>query len=97
MSTIYRTPMGFQSLSVTNSSAVAPTVPSGANMAIIGVENNSVRYRDDGTAPTTSIGLMVNPGNTMEIHDVVVLDATSFIAVDNSATATLSILYYQQQ
>ncbi len=66
-------------------------------MAIISVENNSVRYRDDGTAPTTSTGVMVNPANVIEIHDIVVLNATQFIAVDNSSSALLSVSYYQQQ
>lgn len=97
MSTIYRTPKGLQTLTVTNASASALTVPAGANMAIISVEGNSIRFRDDGTAPTTSIGVIVNPGSTLELHDVVLLKAIQLIAVDNSASAVINASFYQQQ
>ena len=93
---IYRTPLGFQALTVTSGAAVALTVPAAANMAVISVENNSIRTRDDGTNPTTTVGFLVFPGNSIELQSLTVLNATKFIAVD-ATDATLSIQYYQQQ
>jgi hypothetical protein len=96
MSANNRIPIGFQTLTVSGS-AVGLTVPTAANiMAIISVENNSVRYRDDGTNPTASIGFLLYPGNTLNLENLTVLNATKFIAVDGT-DATLSIGYYQQQ
>lgn len=36
-----------------------PTVPTGATLISLTVETQSVRMRDDGTAPTASIGLLL--------------------------------------
>ncbi len=44
-------PKGYQQITDL-SSAVSLTVPNGANYAIIEAETQSVRWRDDGTAPT---------------------------------------------
>jgi len=46
-------------VTLTNTSACAIGVPTGAQMAEICVEVAAVRYRDDGTAPTSSIGVLV--------------------------------------
>ena len=49
---------GFETLSVTNGAAVAFTAGTAANAkaAFCTVETQSIRYRMDGTAPTTAVG-----------------------------------------
>jgi hypothetical protein len=49
---------GYQQLTV-SSTAVAPTLPTGAQvqLMVISVETANVRYRDDGTNPTASVGM----------------------------------------
>ncbi len=59
-------PLGYQQLtSITSSTALS--VPAGAKIAVIGAETQGVRWRDDGTAPTGSIGMLLNSGDTL-IH-----------------------------
>lgn len=45
----------------TLASATSLTVPTGATIAQICVETAGVRYRDDGTAPTSSVGIPALP------------------------------------
>jgi hypothetical protein len=49
-------PLGFQTLTLTNSAAQSLTVPSNAKYALIQAVTNPVNWRDDGTAPTASVG-----------------------------------------
>lgn len=87
-------PKGFRQLSVDNSTAVGLTIPSDAGvvcMAIIVVENASVRYRDDGTDPDTATGMLISSGTVLEIAEDS-LRRVKFIAA--SDIATLDISYY---
>jgi hypothetical protein len=61
---------GFQNLSVTT--AVALTVPSGATHALMTVDTGSgnIRFREDGTNPTASVGLLVQAGNAVELTNL---------------------------
>jgi hypothetical protein len=56
-------PLGYQQLT-SFSAATNLTVPAGATYALINVEGtagtDTVRWRDDGTAPTTSVGMLMN-------------------------------------
>lgn len=47
---------------IATASATGFTVPDGAEIAVISVEVAAVRYRDDGTNPTTAIGMVVPTG-----------------------------------
>jgi hypothetical protein len=87
-------PLGVQVvLSVTNSAAVGLTVPAEAAFALISVETESVRYRDDGVAPTNADGVLV-PVTTAPwcYASEAGLSKIKFIAT--SATATLNIAFY---
>ena len=50
-----RKPKGYQQLTV-STTAVALTVPVGATRAVVKVIAQPVRYRNDGTAPTSTVG-----------------------------------------
>ena len=92
---------GQMGLSVTSGAAVGLTPPAGAKATIaeICVENGQVRYRDDGTAPTASLGIPVTPNLASSIPTCFQyagpLGSIQFIAT--SATATLNVLYYNQK
>ena len=51
-------PKGYQQLTVSNS-AVGLTVPTGALTALIQCEGAGVRWRDDGTDPTATVGSII--------------------------------------
>ena len=58
-------PVGFQTISLSNSTAVAvnSTIQADANVLDISVETNDVRYRADGTDPTLNTGVLIPTGN----------------------------------
>ena len=82
-------PLGYQQLTVTTVESL--TVPPGATCAVITAEMTAVRYRDDGTAPTASIGMPLAIGQVLEYGDT--LSALKFIA--QSAGGVIDISYYR--
>lgn len=56
-------PVGFQTMSLANSTAVAVnTTCRGGSVLIISVETAAARYRADGTAPTKNTGVVLPIG-----------------------------------
>ncbi len=70
-------------------SATGLTVPAGAVVALVCVEGGSVRYRDDGTAPTATVGIPLS--GCMSYAGP--LSAIQFISV--GASSTIDALYYR--
>lgn len=66
-------------------------VPAGANFAVMQPEAQAIRYRDDGTAPTSSVGFPVAVGASFtrsgNLSNVRVISATS--------GAKLNVLFYK--
>lgn len=88
-----RTPLGYQQIT-TVSAATALTVPTGAKEAIITVEGQAVRYRDDGTDPTATVGMPLAVTGTGQPLDYTgTLSAIKFI--EQTSGAKLNILYYK--
>ena len=88
----YSSPFGYQQLTGISAS-VALTVPAGATWASIVVEAQGVRYRDDGVAPTASVGMPVSSGSQLIIYGVAEMTAIRFI--QQTAGAVLNVSYYQ--
>ena len=82
-------PLGYQQIT-SLSSAVGLTVPTGATVALISPESQSVRWRDDGTNPISSVGMVLNAGDY--IFYTGYLEKIKFIEV--TASAKLNISYY---
>lgn len=63
--------VGYQTGLTVSNSAIGLTIPSGIrpNYAFITTENNQIRFRVDGTDPTSSEGHIVDPGSTIELVD----------------------------
>lgn len=83
------TAKGYQQIS-SLSSAAALTVPSGATVALIQAESQSVRWRDDGTNPTTSVGMVLAAGESLFFTGAL----SAFRAIEITASAKLNISYY---
>lgn len=82
-------PMGYQQIT-SLSAAAGLTVPPGATRALIQAETQNVRWRDDGTNPTTTVGMTLAAGTS--IYYLGDLTAIKFIEV--AASAKLNIVYY---
>ena len=84
-------PLGFQKLTVSDS-AVGLTVPLNANRALIVVEDATIRWRDDGSDPSTTVGtpLLQNQSMVLDHED----SLAAFKAIrDDSTDAVLNITY----
>lgn len=87
------TPLGYQQISATTlASATNLSPPDGARVADIQVDTATVRYRDDGTAPTTAIGIQLFNGLAPLSYSGN-LAAIQFIAV--SGSPVLNVTYYR--
>jgi hypothetical protein len=86
------TPLGYQQLtSVTTSTAL--TVPGTATYAIVTVEAQTVRYRDDGVAPTATVGMPLPAQAVLVVGGAAELAAIRFIQA--TAGAIIDVSYYK--
>lgn len=83
-------PLGYQKIT-SLTTAQALTVPTGARYAMCKTEGQAVRYRDDGTNPTATDGMLIDVGD--EFWYPGNLNAVRFI--EATASATLHVSYYR--
>lgn len=86
----YLKALGYQQVT-SLSSAATLTVPAGSQRALIQATGQNVRWRDDGTNPTASVGMRITAGDTMD-YDAGQLKVIAFI--EEAASATLNVSYY---
>lgn len=82
--------LGYQQIT-SLSAATALTIPSGCTMALIQPEAQAVRWRDDGTDPTASVGYPLAVGTELQ-YTAAQLSKVKFI--EQTASAKLNIVYY---
>lgn len=85
--------LGYQQLT-SLSAATALTVPAGTILALCTPETQAVRWRDDGTSPTASIGQPLPVGAELR-YDAGGLALIKFI--EQVASAKLNVVYYGLQ
>lgn len=100
MSYTQKKPVAFEAITV-STTAIGPTAATyspgngttsnqaSSNYAFFRCETANVRWRDDGTSPTSSVGHLLNAGETLEYDGR--LDKIKFIrtgATDASVTAS---------
>lgn len=75
-----------------SSSLTVPTSSGGqkANVALLIGETQSIRWRDDGTAPTASVGMLLAAGQPF-LYDG---DLTKIRFIEATASAKLNVSYY---
>lgn len=80
---------GYQQLTV-HSAATSLTVPHLANVAVISVETQAVRMRDDGTDPTASIGFPLATGTPFTYDG----ELSRLKLIAQTGTATVNVWYF---
>lgn len=83
-------PNGYQQISVLTAST-GLTVPANSDFALIQVEGQAIRYRDDGTAPTAAIGMLLPVGAILEYNG----DLAAFRAIEVAVGGKLNVSYYK--
>lgn len=84
------TPLGYQQLT-SLSAAAAFTAPSGATYCIFTAESQAVRWRDDGTNPTASVGFPIAVGTNLFYS----VKAFPIVFIQESASATVDATCYR--
>jgi hypothetical protein len=83
---------GYQNFAATSlATAQALTVPAGTQVAILRPGAQTVRIRDDGTAPTASLGMLIPVG---EAYIYASQSISSLRIIETAVSATLDVLYY---
>lgn len=96
--------IGYQNLTVTSDTiATKLTIPTKANYAIIRVVADSgtsnkalvIRFRMDGTDPTSSEGMPIGDKESFDINETQNLANFRVISIEASKTHNLYILYFE--
>lgn len=82
-------PLGYEQINDL-SSAVGLTVPDHATKAVIQAMDQAVRWRDDGTSPTATVGMVLAAGASITFTG----SLSAFEAIEASAGAELNVTYY---
>ena len=83
-------PLGHQQIT-SLVAAAALTVPAGSRVALITCTGQNVRWRDDGTAPTALVGMVLKTTDPPLLYDGN-LAAIKFF--ETAASAVLNVAYY---
>ena len=81
--------LGYQQIT-SLSSATGLTVPTGATRALIAPLTKDIRWRDDGTDPTASVGMPVTAGTYLSYDG----DLNKIKFIQTAASAELNITYF---
>lgn len=71
--------------------ATGITAPAGATLAMIQAESQNVRWRDDGTNPTASVGMIIAAGDILMYTG----DFSAIRLIEVTGSAKLNITYYR--
>jgi hypothetical protein len=84
-------PLGFTRVTSVSAATALPNIPVGTLRVVVQVEGAGVRWRDDGTAPTGTIGMLLNAGEELDYDGKV----ANLQFIQTAPTATLNVAYYE--
>jgi hypothetical protein len=87
-------PLGFVQMTSLSSAVALTSIPNGAQRAHITAEAQNVRLRDDGTNPTTGIGLQIIVAGTASQPFVYEGDLSAVRVIEEAGSAKLNVSYY---
>lgn len=67
------------------------TPPDGATLVVLNVETKSIRWRDDGTSPTASVGMELFASDTFIYNG----ELTRIRFIEEAASAKINVSYYR--
>jgi hypothetical protein len=86
--------LGYCQLSVTTAVLVSTCsggIPAGATRALMVTETAAIRWRDDGTAPTTSVGYPL----AVAAHQTIMGNLPTLQVIAQTGTATVNFVFYR--
>jgi len=88
-----RKPEGYRQQTVSTTAVALTSIPPAATYALIQVEAQAIRTRDDGTVPTSSVGMPYAAVSFIELSSRRMINQFRAIR-SGGADATLNISYY---
>lgn len=86
------TPLGYGQDTTISSASALPTVPAATTVALIQAEGADIRWRDDATNPTASVGMLLAEGTAFWYRGTF----SAFKAIQVSSGGVLNVAYYQE-
>jgi hypothetical protein len=90
------TPLGYEQITNLSTAVglgpLTTAIPNDTIMVLIQAETGGVRWRDDGVAPTASVGMILAAGQTFQYTTP---DFTQIQFIQMSAGAILNVNYYK--
>lgn len=83
-------PLGYRQVSGISASTTLQDIPRGATVVMVRADAQAVRWRDDGTDPTASIGMPLSAGDTLVYEG----DLSAIAFIEQAAGAVLDVAYY---
>jgi hypothetical protein len=83
-------PAGYQQITDVAAS-VGLTVPTGSVLALVQAQDQAVMWRDDGTDPTGTVGMVLSAGETLVYNG----DLSAIEFIETAASAKLNVSYYK--
>lgn len=95
-----RKPVGYRQLEVGEEAVeladATGGIPNSATRAVIWVETDSIRWRDDGEDPTSSVGMYVDKNLSFELHSAEsIANFKAIKAGTGDSNAKINIAYYK--
>ncbi len=84
-------PASYTQISSLSSAVGLGTIPSGVKLVLIQPETQSVRWRDDGTDPTASVGMLLAAGDVLVYNG----SPSAIKFIETAASATLNVTFYR--
>lgn len=85
-------PLGCEQLTSISSAVPLSSIPASANAVLLTAEAQAVRYRDDGVAPTSSVGILLSVGTSPFLYTGT-LSAIQFI--QSTSGSVLDACFYK--
>lgn len=76
----------------TLAAAIDAAIPTGADHCEIQTATQTIRYRKDGTAPTTTVGTLLPTGTVITVRRG---EFTNFKMIETATTAVVDIEFYK--
>jgi hypothetical protein len=89
--TVFQNPLGYQQYTSLASATPLTGIPARATLAQICAEAQPVRWRDDGVAPTATVGMLIAVGSCINYTGKL----TSIQFIQATAGGILNISFYQ--
>lgn len=83
-------PLGYAQVTATGSAFSLPSIPANASYAMIQAEAQNLRWRDDGTAPNATVGMLLPAGAELEYNG----NLAKLQLIAATAGAICDIAYY---